>query len=248
MPKERPAPLASTSASTTPSGKPVPPRQRKIAILGSRSVGKSSLTLQFCDNHFVESYYPTIEESFTKEFTYKNKQYVLEIQDTAGHDEFSLLNAKYAVGWHGERNPPSRQWYGSADMADVEYHTRSGYILVYSIASKASFEMIPIIREKILSYSGVDKVPMCIVGNKSDLNVQRVVKTEDGEALARSLGCAFTEASAKHNDNVQNAFQLLVKEIEGDLNPESAKSTTGQKESWGTWFKGVFGGSSNSQQ
>lgn len=220
-PKERPAPLAASSA-TTPSGKPVPPRQRKIALLGSRSVGKSSLAVQFCDNHFVESYYPTIEESFQKEFKYRGKEYQLEIQDTAGHDEFSLLNAKYAVGWHG-------------------------YIIIYSVASKASFEMVPIIRDKILSYSGVDHVPMCIVGNKSDLEVQRTVTTEQGREMAKKLGCAFTESSAKHNDNVISAFQLVVAEIEKELNPESAKSSTsGSGQTWGSWFKGVFGGNTSS--
>lgn len=105
--------------------------------------------------------------------------------------------------------------------------------------------MVPIIRDKILSYSGVDKVPMCIVGNKSDLNVQRVVKTEEGQQLARELGCAFIEASAKHNENVQNAFQLLVIEIENELNPESAKPNTGNSQTWGSWFKGMLGSSSS---
>lgn len=68
--------------------------------------------VQFVDNHFVESYYPTIEEQFAKEFKYKGKEYQLEIQDTAGHDEFSLLNAKYAVGWWvGETTLPCRKLY-----------------------------------------------------------------------------------------------------------------------------------------
>jgi len=195
-------------------------------LLGSRSVGKSSLAVQFCDNHFVDSYYPTIEESFSKEFKYRGKEYQLEIQDTAGHDEFSLLNAKYAVGWHG-------------------------YVIVYSVASKASFEMVPIIRDKILSYSGVDKVPLCIVGNKSDLEQQRTVSTEQGKELAKRLGCAFTEASAKHNDNVISAFQMLVAEIERELNPDSAKTTTSQTQgsgqSWGSWFKGILGNNPNTQ-
>lgn len=111
-------------------------------------MGKSSLAVQFCDEHFVDSYYPTIEEQFSKEFKYKGKEYLLEIQDTAGHDEFSILNPKYAIGVNG-------------------------YIIVYSVASRASFEMVPIIRDKILSYSSVEKVPLCIVGNKSDLEVQR---------------------------------------------------------------------------
>lgn len=45
----------------------MPPKQRKIAIMGYRSVGKSSLSIQFVDNIFVDSYDPTIENS-----TYSN--------------------------------------------------------------------------------------------------------------------------------------------------------------------------------
>jgi Ras family protein len=35
--------------------------------------------------------------------------------------------------------------------------------------------MCSIIREKILNYTGREKVPMVLVGNKSDLAVQRYV-------------------------------------------------------------------------
>jgi len=227
-PRDKPAPLSGSSNGLTPSGRPLPPRQRKIAVLGSRGVGKSSMVVQFVDNHFVESYYPTIEEQFAKEFRYRGKDYHLDIQDTAGHDEFSLLNAKYAVGWHG-------------------------YIIVYSVASRPSFEMVSIIRDKILSYSGVDKFPLCIVGNKNDLDPHlRTVSLEDGKALARKLNCAFIETSAKEGDNVLNAFQLVVAEIEKELNPDSAKGSAGgqgSSQSWGSWFKGVMGsgpGSSSS--
>ncbi|KAL9108943.1 MAG: hypothetical protein Q9227_006339 [Pyrenula ochraceoflavens] len=59
-------------------------KQRKIAIVGSRSVGKSSLTVQYVEGHFVEPYYPTIENSFSKEITYKNQTFATEIVDTAG--------------------------------------------------------------------------------------------------------------------------------------------------------------------
>lgn len=72
-------------------------------------------------------------------------------------------------------------------------------------------------------------------------SVNRTVKREEGEELARKLNCAFTEASAKHNDNVASAFQLVVIEIEKELNPESAKTTSSGKETWGSWFKGMFG-------
>lgn len=82
-------------------------KQRKIAILGSRSVGrshsfpsptagnrhrhanrgiagKSSLTVQYCEGHFVESYYPTIENTFSHEIVHKNQTFLTEIIDTAG--------------------------------------------------------------------------------------------------------------------------------------------------------------------
>jgi small GTP-binding protein len=46
--------------------------------------GKSSLTVQFVDGHFVESYYPTIENTFSKTIRVKGQDYVTEIVDTAG--------------------------------------------------------------------------------------------------------------------------------------------------------------------
>jgi Ras homolog enriched in brain len=46
-------------------------------------------------------------------------------------------------------------------------------VLVYSVSSRSSFDMCNIIREKILNYTGRESVPMVLVGNKSDLAVQR---------------------------------------------------------------------------
>lgn len=90
---------------------PTSPKQRKMAILGSRSVGKprerllvvtrvsfrtvvlttrrmtagkSSLTVQLCEEHFVDSYYPTIENTFSKVIKARGSEYAMEIVDTAG--------------------------------------------------------------------------------------------------------------------------------------------------------------------
>lgn len=46
--------------------------------------GKSSLTVQFVDEHFVDSYYPTIENTFQKLVKHKGQEYQLDIIDTAG--------------------------------------------------------------------------------------------------------------------------------------------------------------------
>ncbi|KAK7524210.1 rheb small monomeric GTPase RhbA [Phyllosticta citriasiana] len=169
--------------------------QRKIAIVGSRSVGKSSLTVQFVDGHFVESYYPTIENTFSKLIRYKGQDYATEIIDTAGQDEYSILNSKHFIGIHG-------------------------YMIVYSVASKQSFEMTRIIRDKILNHLGTEWVPLVIVGNKSDLRPeQRQVSADQGKSLAEEFKCAWTEASARYNENVARAFDAMIAEIEKSQNP-----------------------------
>lgn len=92
--------------------------------MGSRSVGKSSLVVRYVEEAFVDSYYPTIENVFNKTIKYRNKEYDCDIIDTAGQDEYSILNSRHAIGIHG-------------------------YILVYSIALRSSFEMVQTIYDKI---------------------------------------------------------------------------------------------------
>jgi len=174
---------------------PTSPKQRKIALVGSRSVGKSSITVQFVDGRFVESYYPTIENTFAKVIRYKGQDFATEIIDTAGQDEYSILQSKHFIGIHG-------------------------YMLIYSVGNKQSFEMMRVIRDKILSHLGADSVPMVIVGNKCDLRPeQRQVDKEQGKALGEEFKCAWTEASARFDENVTKAFDLMIAEIEKSQNP-----------------------------
>ena len=63
-------------------------------------------------------------------------------------------------------------------------------------------------------------MPLVIVGNKSDLRAeQRQVPAEDGRRLAEEFNCAFTEASARMNENVSQAFELMIGEVEKSQNP-----------------------------
>lgn len=58
------------------------------------------------------------------------------------------------------------------------------------------------------------------MGNKSDLRPdQRQVSVEQGKALAEKFQCAYTEASARYNENVSKAFELMVGQIEKAQNP-----------------------------
>ncbi|KAJ7796940.1 small GTPase superfamily [Mycena olivaceomarginata] len=158
---------------------------RKIVILGSR---QSSLVKQFVENNFSEDYYPTINTTTTKTITYRGADYPCEIIDTAGEDEFSQLNSHYAIGVHG-------------------------YILVYSIASRASFDMIQIIYDKIINYSGLPEIAAIIVGSKADLHMRYSTRWR-GQRLAQRNNTAWIEASALRNENVGTVFELCLAEIE----------------------------------
>jgi len=176
-------------------------KKRKIAVLGSRSVGKSSLVKAFIENHFVDAYYPTIESTFAKSVTYKGVEYDCHIIDTAGQDEYSPLNTQYAIGIHG-------------------------YVLVYTITSRNSFNMIQIVYDKIIDFCGLQEVPCVIVGQKCDLVQDRQVEAIEGQRLAEANKAAFLESSAKDNHNVGKVFETVLAEIEKRTSTQSAEPQT----------------------
>ncbi len=60
-------------------------------------LGKSSLTVQFVDGHFVDSYYPTIENTFSKVIRHRSQDYATEIVDTAGQVSPHLVMAEFQI-------------------------------------------------------------------------------------------------------------------------------------------------------
>lgn len=78
-----------------------------------------------------------------------------------------------------------------------------GFVLVYSITAQSTFNDLQDLREQILRVKDTDDVPMILVGNKCDLEDERVVGKDQGSNLARSFNnCAFLESSAKAKINV----------------------------------------------
>lgn len=92
-----------------------------------------------------------------------------------------------------------------------------GFVVVYAINSRRSFDEIAYFREQILRTKETEKVPMVIVGNKCDLMNERQVTTTEGDTLAKRFGCPFMETSAKTDTNVQQIFYELVREIKKEM-------------------------------
>jgi len=162
----------------------------RIAILGPGGVGNSCLTLRYIRSTFVASYDPTIEDAFRHQTVVDNEACIMEILDTAGQEEFKCLVS---------------QW--------VE--NRDGFILVYSIIDRSTFEDINKYHELILDeYENKSSPPIILVGNKCDLADDRTVKTNEGEALASSWGnTEFVEASAKTAYNIKVPFEKLIRKL-----------------------------------
>ncbi|KAJ1549876.1 Ras GTPase, partial [Nowakowskiella sp. JEL0078] len=110
--------------------------------------------------------------------------------------------------------------------------TGEGFLCVYSITNRYSFDEIRGFYSQILRVKDRDYYPIIIVGNKCDLENERQVSTAEGRDLARSYGCKFIETSAKRKINVDEAFYGLVREIRrfnAHTDPKSAGGRVGKQ-------------------
>ena len=170
--------------------------------------------MQFVQGIFLPKYDPTIEDVYKKvEFKKKicfvfvlifiqtveidEKQYSLEILDTAG----TVREQKKAKKKFSYSLLFSQEEFSA--MRDLYVKNGQGFVLVYSITSQATFNDLIDIKDQIMRVKDIGSdIPLVLVGNKSDLEDERVVGKHQGESLARSFGCTFLETSAKLEINV----------------------------------------------
>jgi len=160
----------------------------KIVVVGGGGVGKSAVTIQFIQSYFVTDYDPTIEDSYTKQCVIDDYVAKLDILDTAGQEEFSAMREQYM-------------------------RSGEGFLLVFSLADRGSFEEIYKFHKQVLRVKDRDEFPMLIVGNKADLDNQRAVTSEECCNMAKQLKIPFIECSAKMRMNVDQSFFELVRLI-----------------------------------
>lgn len=164
-------------------------REYKLVVLGAGGVGKSSITVQYVQGVYMETYDPTIEDSYKKSASIDNRQCNLEILDTAGIEQFTAMRELYIK--NGE-----------------------GFILVYSITDESSLKELENLREQIARIKDNTNIPMVLVANKCDLDESRQVTSQQGVDLANSWGkIPFYETSAKYRSNVDEVFTDLVRQI-----------------------------------
>ncbi|PIC39006.1 hypothetical protein B9Z55_010834 [Caenorhabditis nigoni] len=179
--------IVTMSSSTT--SQPRYSLNRKVAVMGYPHVGKSSIVQRFTQNMFPDRYETTIEDQHTKHHTAFHRDFNLRVTDTAGQQEYTVFPRSCSL-----------------DVA--------GFLLVYAIDDRKSFDICSSIYEKIISVYGDPSIPIIIVGNKCDLGTQRVVQQEEGKELAKQCEAKFVEITARETNRVNEVFELLLREIE----------------------------------
>ena len=160
----------------------------KYIIIGDAAVGKSNLLLRYVFNTFKPEYQLTIGVEFgEKNIKHNNKNYQLQLWDTAGQEQFRSI---------------TRAYFKNAVCA----------LVVYDITNKISFENIKQWIEDCMNYMP-KRGFIVLVGNKCDLEENREVSTEEGQQLADLYGILFFETSAKTEYNVKEVFNESSQEI-----------------------------------
>ncbi|KAJ5056566.1 P-loop containing nucleoside triphosphate hydrolase protein [Bipolaris maydis] len=177
-------------------------REYHIVVLGSGGVGKSCLTAQFVQNVWIESYDPTIEDSYRKVLEVDGRHVILEILDTAGTEQFKFPTTPL-LGKH-------QNLHGCRELY---MKTGQGFLLVFSITSESSFWELAELREQIRRIKEDSNVPMVLIGNKSDLEDDRAVPRPRAFAISREWNVPYFETSARRRANVDEAFVDLCRQI-----------------------------------
>ena len=106
----------------------------KLVVVGAGGVGKSALTIQLLQDHFMDEYDPTIEDSYRKQVVIDGETCLLDIIDTAGEeDEYGTLKDHYMK-------------------------TGEGFLIVFAVNNAKSFEEISAYREQIKRLKDAEEV------------------------------------------------------------------------------------------
>lgn len=165
-------------------------REYHIVVLGSGGVGKSCLTAQFVQNVWIDSYDPTIEDSYRKQIEVDGRIVILEILDTAGTEQFTAMRELYMK-------------------------TGRGFVFVFSITNASTLHELTDLYQTLCQMKPEGpRVPLVLVGNKSDMVEKRQVSRARAHAMAMSWGDKpYYETSARRRVNVDEVFKDVCRQI-----------------------------------
>lgn len=160
----------------------------KLVIIGDSGVGKTAVMRRFTDDEFSVSFIATIGIDFKiRSMEVREKFVKVQIWDTAGQEKFRSITTVY-------------------------YRGAKGVIIAYDITNRRSFENISAWMTGFRRWSDSDAIGV-LIGNKCDMEYDRVVSKQEGQKLAKKHNLFFSETSAKDSINVEQTFMKLINTI-----------------------------------
>ena len=160
--------------------------QKKVCLLGTSGVGKTSLIKRFVESSYSEKYLTTVGVTIEKKtLRVEDTEVMLVIWDLAGDDDFQRLQTTYLRG-------------------------TSGYFLVADGTRRVTLDQALELQKRVAGQ--LDPAVFLLLLNKSDLAPQ----WEVDEARMSALGSGrFTviKTSAKEGAGVEEAFAELARRM-----------------------------------
>jgi small GTP-binding protein len=134
-------------------------------------VGKSSITYRFINYNTPTEHDATLEDKYKVYQEINGVPHEIEIMDTAGQDDYQ-------------------------GMLDSWIQFAEGFLLVFAINDRDSFDALTKRRDRILKLKKGTNCPIVIVGNKCDLEKERKVPESEAKDLAKQWNAQYIETSA----------------------------------------------------
>ncbi|CAF0939856.1 unnamed protein product [Rotaria sordida] len=167
----------------------------KFLALGDSGVGKTCLLNQYVDENFTDNYAPTVgidirNKTFDYESTRTNKLFNIHLQlwDTAGQERFRSLTSAF-------------------------FREAVGFLLVFDLTNETSFINVRNWISEIQTHAYSENVDIVLVGNKCDLENERIISKNRAQDFAKEYNINYIETSALKNINVVEAIKLLLDSV-----------------------------------
>ncbi|MFX1401750.1 MAG: GTP-binding protein [Promethearchaeota archaeon] len=165
----------------------------KCVLIGDHEVGKTSIIRQFVERKFSNDYRSTIGiDVMSHSIELYENQVIFVLYDIGAQEFFKRLRKTYYSG------------------------TQATFI-VFDVTNKESFLNVKSWYDEVKKYLVAKQIPIMIVGNKIDLENERLVNYEEGVRLANELsgshyegGISYIETSALTGENIPDAFNLIA--------------------------------------
>ena len=177
----------------------------KIVLLGAHKTGTSSIILRYC---FPEKFLADFNT-----FYFGMNEYTIKILEVNNKRIKLYLWDNPPKGYVCFFQVPKREY-----NFRFQYKGAHGFIFIYDISNKESFEFI---KEKIndmksyeKKYSLNNNIPKILIGNKCDIEIaQRCMDASEAKKFAKENGMEYFEISAINDINVNEAFECLINQM-----------------------------------